>query len=371
MTEPLLRDGLSEFGRSLFEAADADAPSSAARAALMAAVVGAAAATTVTAASGSAAAAVNGGVATHAGAGLATSSGAGLATSAGAGAGLATSATASVGTGLATSAGAAAGLATKGAAALGLKLLLASAIGVATTAAVVGELRDVEAPTPAAVVSGVAAPSHMPAPIALAPVESMEPPAQPADEEEAVEPPPAPIADAPTLAVRAPTEVARVPTEPTRDPTSAVIAEAAQSSNVAATAKPVAAEPVAAQPLAAEPLGVAPPSTSVPEPARAAPPGEHANANASSLREQIASIDGARAAMRAGEARRALATIEAFEHRYGSDAPLLPEALLVRVQAHLALGERAHAERAARALIHDHPSSVSARRAASIIGAHD
>ena len=64
MTEPLLRDGLSDFGRSLFDAADAEAPSPAAKHALLAAVVGTAAATTSLTAT-SAAAAVKGAAATH------------------------------------------------------------------------------------------------------------------------------------------------------------------------------------------------------------------------------------------------------------------------------------------------------------------
>ena len=136
--------------------------------------------------------------------------------------------------------------------------------------------------------------------------------------------------------------------------------------------------PEAPTATAGPPPAEAPTAAAGPPPAEApaAPPSSRAaasdeSANAASLGAQISSIDAARAELRAGHARDALATIEAFERRYGKSAPLSPEAMLVRVQAHLVLGERRLAESAAAALLREHPSSVSARRAASLVGAGD
>lgn len=347
MTEPLLRDGLSDFGRALFEAADAEAPSPAARDALLAAIAGTAAVTTsVTTAS----AAVKGGLAAKAGA----------------------------------SASAGAGVATKGAAALGAKLLVASAISVATTAAVVGELREVHAPSPPAVVATVASGATSRPRVPVAPASSSPELSEPAPLEEASEELTAPaVTDAPP----APPTVGQAPAHgspeadrargsegPRREP-------AREDTRASTSSEP----PPTTVPSSPPPQGRLDPSIATSESASAAaprvgpspaPPSSRAassddGANAGSLGAQIASIDAARSELRSGNARSALATIDAFELRYGKAAPLSPEAMLVRVQAHLALGERRLAESVAAALIRQHPSSGSARRAASLVGASD
>ncbi len=334
MTEPLLRDELSEFGRGLFEAADAEAPSPGARDALLAAVAGTAAVTTaLTTASAPAAAAVKGGLAAHAGA----------------------------------SAGAS--VATKGAAALGAKLLVASAISVATTAVVVGELRHADVPPAPAVVATVASgsTSRPRAPSVLAPsAPEIDEPLSLEDEEVLAAEPESANVDAPTNVdgptnVDAPTMILRGSTQSAKlHGTTAPRPEAPRDETITRSEEP---DP--------EPSTSAPSSAPPPAPSSPREDVRDDTASAASLGAQIASIDTARAELRSGNARRALATIEAFEQRYGKNAPLSPEAMLVRVQAHLALGERRLAESAASALIREHPSSVSARRVASLVGAGD
>lgn len=352
MTEPLLRDGLSEFGRALFEAADAEAPSPAARDALLAAIAGTAAVTTsVTTASS--AAALKGGLAAKAGA----------------------------------SASAGAGIATKGAAALGAKLLVASAISVATTAAVVGELREARAPSPPAVVATVAsgATSRPRMPVAAAPSSPEVP--KPTSFEEAVEEPTAatvvdaPPATAPSVgAVRAPGSLPTDRAPDTAEPSPEAAREDTSTSTedtsppTSTPSSPPAGRSVAVDPPVAtsESASASPPVVARPS-APPSPRGASSDdaANVGSLGAQIASIDAARVELRSGNARGALATIDAFDLRYGKSAALSPEAMLLRVQAHLALGERRLAESTAAALMRDHPTSVSARRAAILIGKRD
>jgi hypothetical protein len=165
----------------------------------------------------------------------------------------------------------------------------------------------------------------------------------------------------------APVETARVALPRAPDPplegASAVPEE--EPVQASATSSPPPAEPTAP----AAPTSALPAATSETPAAPAA--ASEGSTNAASLGAQIAAIDAARRELRAGNPRGALATVEAFERRYGKSAPLSPEAMLVRVQAHLALGDRRLAESTATTLLRDHPTSVSARRAATLIGAHD
>ncbi|OJY26664.1 MAG: hypothetical protein BGO98_06505 [Myxococcales bacterium 68-20] len=317
------RDGLSDFGRGLFEAADEDRPAPQARDALLATVLGSAAVTTsVTAATVSAA--VKGGLAAHASAGT--------------------------------------GLATKGATLFGAKFLVASALAVTTTAVVVKELRTIDEPPPA-IVSTVSsssrtlpqAPSRAPAIVETVAPSPEELPSSGASAEEALPPrvEPVPFAPAP-LPPPAPVKayVVPVPAGPNdvgrdaRDPLE----------DRALATKGVTAEdelPSSLRPAPASADEAVPPPT------------------ASSLGAQIALIDAARADMRSGDARGALAKVRAFELRYGTAASLAPEAMLVRVQAHLAMGNRGLAEATADALLRAHPSSSAARRATNLVGNHD
>ncbi len=323
------RDGLSDFGRGLFEAADDERPSPQARDALLATVLGSAAVTTsVTTATVSAT--VKGGLAAHASAGT--------------------------------------GLATKGASLFGAKFLVASALAMTTTAVVVEELRTIDEPPPA-IVSTVStgsrtlpqAPSRAPAIVeTVAPspeelrssnasTELTEPPrVAPVAFATAPLPPPGPLP--PPAPVKA--DVVPVP---------------GGSNDVGRNAR----DPLEDRALATKSVtaGEELPSSVRPAPAstdEAVPP-----PTASSLGAQIALIDAARADMRSGDARSALAKVRAFELRYGTAAPLVPEAMLVRVQAHLAMGDRSLAEATADALLRAHPSSSAARRATNLVGDHD
>jgi hypothetical protein len=317
------RDGLSDFGRGLFEAADEERPSPQARDALLAAVLGSAAVTaSVTTATVSAAA--KGGLAAHASAGT--------------------------------------GLATKGVTLFGAKFLVASALAVTTTAVAVKELRAIDEPPPAIVTTVSSGGRTLPQATSRAPaiVETTAPspeelPSSSTSTEEAVPPrvEPVPFAAAP-LPPPAPVkaDVAPVPGDPK---------DVGRNASDPLEDRALATESVTAE--EDRPSSVRPAPASADE---AVPP-----PTASSLGAQIALIDAARADMRSGDARGALAKVRAFELRYGTAAPLAPEAMLVRVQAHLATGDRRLAEATADALRRAHPSSSAARRATNLVGNHD
>lgn len=90
------------------------------------------------------------------------------------------------------------------------------------------------------------------------------------------------------------------------------------------------------------------------EPAAAAP-------NAISIAEQVEIIDRARRALKDGRAREALADASAYSQRWPSGS-LAIEAVIVRVEAELALGDRASAERDAQRVIDARPGSRYAAR---------
>jgi hypothetical protein len=92
-----------------------------------------------------------------------------------------------------------------------------------------------------------------------------------------------------------------------------------------------------------------------------------AGAPAGPLSDQVALVDEARRHLAGGDPSAALAATRSFEERFGASATLHPEAMLVAVQAHLASGDEAAAERAAAALAKAHPTSAATRRAAEIL----
>jgi hypothetical protein len=93
------------------------------------------------------------------------------------------------------------------------------------------------------------------------------------------------------------------------------------------------------------------PSTAVPGPRRNAGPrhssGAEAASAASGLADQVAALDRARAALRAGRARESVALLDSFGRAYPGSS-LAPEATVVRVSALLTLGQRAQATRLVR-----------------------
>ena len=321
------RDGLSDFGRGLFEAADDERPSPQTRDAVLAAVLGSAA-VTASLTTATVSATVKGGLAAHASAGT--------------------------------------GLATKGVSLIGAKFLLASALAVTTTAVVVTELRTIDEPPPAIVSTASSssrrlpqAPSRAPAMVETVAPSTEELPSSSASTEETLPPRVEPMALA----------AAPLPPPgplPPPAPVKADVVPVPGGSNDIAARDPLEDRALAPKSVTAEeelPASVRPAPASTDE---AVPP-----PTASSLRAELALIDAARADLRSGDARGALEKVRAFELRYGTAAPLAPEAMPVRVQAHLAMGDRWLAEATAGALLRAHPSSSAARRATNLVGNHD
>lgn len=101
------------------------------------------------------------------------------------------------------------------------------------------------------------------------------------------------------------------------------------------------------------------------EAAFAAPPetepsGEESPSKAS-LAEQVGVIDAARRAVKSGRASAALGYTRNYDQRWPS-GPLSIEAVIVRIEAELALGDRASAEREARRVLHRLPDTRYAAR---------
>jgi hypothetical protein len=96
-----------------------------------------------------------------------------------------------------------------------------------------------------------------------------------------------------------------------------------------------------------------------------APPADDA-LSADLLAQEIAVVDGARAALRAGRPREVLRILEAA--RAESFAQFGPETLYLRMEALLALGEKAPAARVARQILSTYPGSPQARSAIAVLG---
>ncbi len=117
-------------------------------------------------------------------------------------------------------------------------------------------------------------------------------------------------------------------------------------------------------PMAAAPVerGAAPT-----EPASGSLPRGRAPATESDLREQIALVDSARAALASGGADRALATVRDYQKRYPSGA-FGPEAAAVKVEALVKLGSAAEARTAAKRFVATYGPSPLADRVARLAG---
>jgi hypothetical protein len=88
----------------------------------------------------------------------------------------------------------------------------------------------------------------------------------------------------------------------------------------------------------------------------------------SSVVAEVASLDRARAALAAGDAREAIARLSAHDVAFPTGA-LQPEAVVLRVRALVALGERGRAAQVANRFIAVHPESAQAGRLRALIGA--
>jgi outer membrane protein assembly factor BamD (BamD/ComL family) len=84
------------------------------------------------------------------------------------------------------------------------------------------------------------------------------------------------------------------------------------------------------------------------------------------MQSELALLDGARSAVRAGQSARALTVLDDFAARFPR-AALAPEAALLRVEALARAGDRAGAERAARTLLAADPTSPYAERVRTLL----
>ena len=154
---------------------------------------------------------------------------------------------------------------------------------------------------------------------------------------------------------------------------------------------PVASSPLRPSPVLAKPVGRRQP-IAIARPVVAAPSSPLAGASASaspqdspeaaafpraasssgfvssgrSLTEETATLDAARTALRGGRATEAIALLDDCARRFPSGL-LQPEASAVRVEALLALGDRASAETIARTLVATAPKTFAAHRVKAML----
>jgi Outer membrane lipoprotein len=141
----------------------------------------------------------------------------------------------------------------------------------------------------------------------------------------------------------------------------------AAQAHVASTAAVQTAErasaPASAAPAASEATAAAPMGTAL---APDSPPRPHRELTSPGLRQQAEALDGARGALAAGDARRAVARLDEFDRRF-PHGPLHEEALLLRIEALARDGDRAAAVSLADRFLKAFPASVHTDRVASIV----
>jgi hypothetical protein len=132
-------------------------------------------------------------------------------------------------------------------------------------------------------------------------------------------------------------------------------------------AAPPARAPVSAPPPPSE-APVVPPPPVVAPPARAAVPVPHARAAVTGdLGDEIAFIDAARAALAAGDGRRALETLRRYQDRHPGGS-FRPEAGAIKIEALMKIGRRAEARALAERFVAEYRGSLLARRVADVAG---
>src|SRR5439155_11813628 len=165
---------------------------------------------------------------------------------------------------------------------------------------------------------------------------------------------------APRLSVSTPTvEVVRAPAR--RAPPSEPVTPPSPGADVPSpppieepivdVAQPTKGPPVRSAPLVAEPLALLPSAAFA----------DHRTNDTASLVEEVALLDRAREALVAGDPRRALAALDAYERaRVGTR--LAAEATLLRIEGLLASGDRARAASLAAEFLRAHPERPVAGR---------
>jgi hypothetical protein len=174
-----------------------------------------------------------------------------------------------------------------------------------------------------------------------------------------------PVPAAPTIAAATPAELRDVapvvvPPPPPVEPEIEEIPE-----------KPAPARGGAASPAAPSPVTAVPPVAGAsPHGSTASfespPPATSADRQASSLSEEVHSLDAARRELAAGHARSALTAIDAYRARFPQGS-LRTEATVLRVEALLGSGDRAAAEREANAIVRAAPGSRHAARVLDLL----
>lgn len=115
------------------------------------------------------------------------------------------------------------------------------------------------------------------------------------------------------------------------------------------------------------------PTSEVPEPAPAQPSTAHhphVAATSGDLRDEITFLDGARAALSAGDGRRALELVRRYQEKYPS-ASFRPEATAIRIEALLKLDRQAEVRALAARFVTENRGSLLAKRVAALVGLDD
>lgn len=107
-----------------------------------------------------------------------------------------------------------------------------------------------------------------------------------------------------------------------------------------------------------------PPPAAGPAPAAPEPSAERTG---SSLAAEVTALDGARQALGAGDAPRALELLNGYESRF-REPRMLPEVLYLRLEAFTLKGDRSSAEAVARRILLVYPTSPHAARARTVLG---
>ena len=96
-------------------------------------------------------------------------------------------------------------------------------------------------------------------------------------------------------------------------------------------------------------------------------PRSRTTTTAGDLGEQVAFIDSARAAVFAGEGRRALEILRRYQDRYATGS-FRPEATAIKVEALMKLGRATEARALAERFVAEHRGTLLARRVADVAG---
>lgn len=113
------------------------------------------------------------------------------------------------------------------------------------------------------------------------------------------------------------------------------------------------------------------PETPEPTPAPAAAAHHpHVGAASGDLRDEITFLDGARAALSAGDGRRALELVRRYQEKYPS-ASFRPEATAIRIEALLKVDREAEARALAVRFVSENRESLLAKRVAALVGLDD